>query len=194
MFTTPSRLARRLQEQEEELGELPSLPGPPSFSAADDYNFEDESSDSIPAFRDALTTSDGRLSMGSHSTPPHLSNSNSSRSARSTTSTERFAASLQQSQTSARSKARGQSEFSFEVSKIEHTPHDLANISALVVDDESQLDVPSFAIPVVHEPDDASVSDPMESISLSTTSRNSDEPAEPPAVCICIFMPITIPS
>lgn len=181
MFESPGRLQRALQEQEDALGDLPSLPGP-AYSGMVDDSYDDSSSDLIPPFRDSLPSSEKLPITRSHSTPQQLSHSNVSRSARSTASTERFAASLRGSQASNGSRDRSLRDFSFDVSKIEQTPHDLRDLSALIVDDDKALDAVDFEVPVPAERDDASISDAMESISLTSSSRKTDEMNEEPVV------------
>lgn len=176
MFT-PARLKRELELDEERLDELPSLPGGPTLDFSSDDLDLDQSSVYVTPLRDAFNRTEQAPSRASHSTPPPLTKSLTSSSARSTSSTERFAASLQSSRGSSGSQNKRQNDASFDISKISHVSHGLAdaNTSVLIYDEESGLGAPTFGVPVPPEVDDGPVSDAMESISLSSSSKKTDE-------------------
>lgn len=183
-FNTPARLQRQLEIDEDHIDDLPSLPAAPSLDfSSEDIDF-DGSSAVITSLRDAFNRTPRMPSRASHSTPPPLTNSSTSRSGRSTSSTERFAVSLQHSRASSVGKDRKQTEASFDVSRIEHASHELPDLSAFILDEESGLGAPAFSIPVHPEEDDGPLSDAMESVSLSSSSKKTDEQKEEPIVRI----------
>ncbi|KAF8314706.1 hypothetical protein DL93DRAFT_2155586 [Clavulina sp. PMI_390] len=127
--------------------------------------------------RDAFFRADRAPMRAIHSTPPPLTSSSATSSVRSTASTERFAASLQGSRRSLGSS--GKKAVSFDVSKIEHASLD-ENGSLLMYDEHSRIAAPDFGVPVgpEHNSEDASLSDPLESISLSSSSKKTEQSSE----------------
>jgi hypothetical protein len=164
---TPSRVLRALEAQEAELNDLPSLPDLAIEDPSDDFAI-DELSESLSPFRTGTTGGDKPPSRVSH--PPSLSST--SPKLRRPTSAERSSASPQNSRTSIN---RKQPESAFDVSNIEHTPYQLADLSSFIVDEESGIGAPEFGLPVHPEPDDGVLSDVLDSISLSSSSRKTDE-------------------
>jgi len=183
---TPSRVLRALEAQEAELSNLPSLPDLAIEEYTDDFGI-DESSESFPALQAGATGIDRPSSRISHSTPLHKASSAASRLSRSG-SAERFAASLQNSRGSIGNRDRKQLDASFEISNVEHTPYQLADLSSLIIDEESGIAAPEFGLPVHPEPDDAALSDVLDSISLTSSSRKTDENDDEQPVRVAPFL------
>jgi hypothetical protein len=181
---TPSRVLRALEAQEAELSNLPSLPDLAIEEYTDDFAI-DESSDSLPPFRPTATGNDRQSSRVSHSNPPHVVSSLASKLSCST-SAERLAASPLNSRGSIGNRNRKQPDVSFEVDNIEHTPYQLADLSSLIIDEESGIAAPEFGLPVHPESDEAALSDVLDSISLSSSSRKTDEHDEEQTVRVAL--------
>jgi len=187
---TPSRVLRVLEAQEAELSNLPSLPDLAIEEYTDDFAI-DESSESFPALQ-AGTGIDRPPSRISHSTPVHKASSAASRLSRSG-SAERFAASLHNSRGSTGNRDRKQPDASFEISDVEHTPYQLADLSSLIIDEESGIAAPEFGLPIHPEPDDGALSDVLDSISLTSSSRKTDENDDEQPVRVALLLDIELP-
>jgi hypothetical protein len=182
---TPSRILRRVDAAMDD--ELPSIP-PPSFLSDSGEHLSPDESSIMPTFQESIASSGQPMRNRSHSTPLHSAPPQlfGSRSTRSTASQERFAASLHNSKLSEGSN-RGRSEFepSFEVSKIEHAPHHLSGLSALVVDNQINHETLSLGMPALSEDDEhmSPRSGSLESVSLSSSSRSKKNEDPNPPVC-----------